>query len=142
MPRVGRLSRTSTTSAGPSVISTSKTYSSRFGHLKEMVEEDGVRDSTVSSTHSNYDFSNDSDTVASLKRPIFASGGNKKPKKKKGKGMKKTLEPSHTSLGVSNTPSRQEMESESFLEDEEQQIENMPQIVAEKIVGLAVMKVM
>jgi hypothetical protein len=49
----------------------------------------------------------------------------------------------NTSLtGDSKTPTRQQTESESFLEDEERQIEEMPQDVAEKIVRTAVIKVM
>jgi hypothetical protein len=109
-----------------------------------MLEEDGLWDSDDSSTHSDYDLNNDSDTVASSMLPIFAhSGGKKKPKKKKGKGKSITPAPKTiTSSGVSKTPTRQQMESKSFLEGEEQQIEDMPQDVAEKIVGTAVVKVM
>jgi hypothetical protein len=73
---------------------------------------------------------------------FLASGGKETPKKKKGKGKKKTPAPKTTSLGVSKTPIRQQMESESFLDDEERQIEEMPIDVAEKIVGTAVIKVM
>jgi uncharacterized coiled-coil DUF342 family protein len=109
-----------------------------------MYDEDNMWESgSDSSTYSDYDFQNDSDTVASSMLPIFASGGKKKPKKKKGKGKATTPAPKTiTSSGVSKTPTRQQMESEFFMEDEEQQIENMPQDVAEKIVGTAVVKVM
>ena len=85
-----------------------------------MLEEDGLWDSDDSSTHSDYDFNNDSDTVASSMLPIFATGGKKKPKKKKGKGKATTPAPEMImSSGVSKTPTRQEMESESFYEGEE-----------------------
>jgi hypothetical protein len=136
--------RTPTPSAGPSVSSTPKIDSSRFGLLREMLEEDGLWDSDDFSTHSDYDFNNDSDTVASSMLPIFASsGGKKKPKKKKGKGNAVTPAPKKiTSSGVSKTPIQQEMESESFFEGEERQIEEMPVDVAEEIVGTAVIKVM
>ena len=96
-----------------------------------------------SSCHSDYDFNNDSDTVASSMLPIFASGGKKKPKMENCKGKKKTPAPETiTSSGVSKTPSEQQMMSESLFENEEQEIENMSQDVAEKIVGTAVIKVM
>jgi hypothetical protein len=113
-----------------------------------MLEEDNQWDSSDScSGHSAYDFNYDSDgdnTVASTMLPIFASpGGKKKPKKKKGKGKSITPAPKTSmSSGVSKTPTRQQMESESFMEDEERQIEEMPVDVAEKIVGTAVIKVM
>jgi hypothetical protein len=145
MPRGGCPSRTPTPSVGPSVSSTPKTDSSRFGLLREMLEEDGLWNSSDdSSDHSNYDFNYNSDKVTSLMLPIFASpGGKKKPKKKRGKGKAMTPAPKTTmSSGVSKTPTRQQMESEFFLENEEQTIEDMPVDVAEKIVGMAVIKVM
>jgi len=103
-------------------------------------------DSSLCSCHSAYDFNYDSDgdnTVASTMLRIFASGGKKKHKKKKRKGKATTPGPKMImSSGVSKTPIRQQMESESFFEYEEGQIEEMPQNVAEKIVGTAVIKVM
>jgi hypothetical protein len=108
-----------------------------------MLEEDGLWNSSDdSSDHSDYDFNNDSDTVASSMLPIFASSGKKKPKKKKGKGKATPAPKMIESLGVSKTPVRQQMESEHFYEGEEEQIEQMPVDVAEKIVGTAVIKVM
>jgi hypothetical protein len=108
-----------------------------------MLEEDGLWDSDDSSTHSDYDFNNDSDTVASSMLSICTSGGKKKPKKKKGKGKVKLAPKTITSSAVSQTPIQQQtMESKSFLGGEEQMIEEMPQDVAEKIVGTAVIKVM
>jgi len=108
MLRGGRPSRTPTPSTGPSVTFTPKTDSSRFGLLREMLEEDGLWNSSDdSSDHSDYDFNNDSDMVASSMLPIFASGGKKKPKKKKGKGKLTTPAPKTTvttSSGVSKTP--------------------------------------
>jgi len=138
MPRVGRPSRTPTPSAGPS---TPQNVPSHFSLLQEMLEEDNQWDSD-SSGYSDYDFNNHSDTVASSMLPIFASGGKKKPKKKKGKGKATPAPKTITSSGVSKTPSLRRMESESFFEGEERQIEEMPQDVAEKIVGTAVIKVM
>jgi hypothetical protein len=110
-----------------------------------MLEEEGQwdSDSGSSSSHSDYDFNYDSDgdiTVASTMLPIFASGGKKTPKQKRGKGKTKPAPKTIMSLGVSKTPIQQHMESESFFEDEERQIEEMPQDVAEKIVGTAVIK--
>jgi len=142
MPRVGRPLRTPAPSAGPS---TPQTTASRFSLLQEMMNEDNCWDSDSGSCsgHSAYDFNYDSDgdnTVAATMLPIFASGGKKKPKKMKGKG--KAPAPKTMSLGVSKTPTRQQMESEFFLEDEERHIEEMPQDVAEKIVGTAAVKVM
>jgi len=88
-----------------------------------MLDEENEWDSS-SSDHSDYDFNNDSDTVASPMLPICASGGTKKPKKKNGKGKAITPGPKTiTSWGVSKTPIRQQMKSESFLEDDEQMIE-------------------
>jgi len=146
MPRVGRHSRTPTPSAGPCVTFTPKTDSSRFGLLREMLEEDGLWESGTddSSTHSDYNFNNDSDTVASSMLPIFASSGGKKKPKKKGKG--KTTMPAAkttTSLGGSKTPTRQQMELlEKAYPDESDDDLDMPQGMAEKIVGTAVIKVM
>jgi hypothetical protein len=110
-----------------------------------MFKEDDQWNSNGSSCsgHSDYDFNNNSDTVTSSMLPIFASGGKKKPKKKRGKG--KAIMPGPTTItssGVSKTPTWQQMEFKSFLEDEEQTIEEMFQDVAEKIVGTAVVKVM
>jgi hypothetical protein len=108
-----------------------------------MLEEENQWESSDSgSGHSEYDFNNNSVTVASLMLPIFASGGKKKPKKKKGKGKATPAPKTIMSWGVSKTTIRQQMESEYFLEDEERQIEEMPQDVAEKILGTAVIKVM
>jgi hypothetical protein len=113
-----------------------------------MLEEDDQWNSDGSSCsgHSAYDFNYDSDgdnTVASTMLPIFAStGGKKKPKKKKGKGKATPAPKTITSSGVSKTPTRQQMESKSFLDDEERQIEEKSHNVAEKIVGMAVIKVM
>jgi len=144
MPRVGRPSRTPTPRAGPAATIKPKTDSSSFALLREMLEEDRLCDSdSDSSTHSDYNFNNDSDMVASSMLPIFASGEKKKPKKKQGKGKTTPAPRMITSSGASKTQHQQkQMESESFLMDEEQSIEDMPQDVAEKIVGMAVIKVM
>jgi hypothetical protein len=132
---------------GPSTVQNTPTVSSRCSLLQEMLEEEVWDSDSSGSGHSEYDFNYDSDgdnTVASSMLPIFASsGGKKKPKKKKGKGKATTPGPKTiTSSGVSKTPNRQQMESGFSLEDEEKQIEEMPQDVAEKIVGTAVIKVM
>jgi len=99
-------SRTPTPVAGSA---TCKTDSSRFGLLREMLEEDNQWDSDPSSGYSDYDFNNDSDTVASSMLPIFASCGEMKSKKKKRKGKATTAGPKTiTSLGVSQTPIQQQ----------------------------------
>jgi hypothetical protein len=151
MPRVGRPSRTPTPSAGPSVMNTPKSDSSHFGLLREMLEEDGLwdLDSSSGSGHSEYDFNYDSDgdnTVASTMLPIFASsGGKKKPKKKKGKGKVTTPAPKMImSSGGSKTPQRQQqtvLPKKIPIYQGEDDLE-MPQDMAEKIVGTAVIKVM
>jgi len=143
MPRGGRPSRTLLPSAGPSVTVTPKTDSSRFGLLREMLEEDGLWDSD-SSTHSDYEFNNDSDTVASSMLPIFAVGGKKKPKKKKGKGKTMTSAPKTiTSSGVSQTPIQQQVDLlETVYADESGDDLDMSQDMAEKIVGTAAIKLM
>jgi len=76
--------------------------------------------------------------------PIFASGGKKKPKKKKGKGKPTTPAPkTTTSSGVSQTPIQQQMNLlETVYADESDDDLDMPQDMAEKIVGTAVIKVM
>jgi len=140
--------RTPTPSAGPSVCSTPINYSSRFGLLREMLEEEvWDSDSGSYSGYSAYDFNYDSDggnTVASMMLPIFATSRKKKPKRKKGKGKVKMPAPkTTTSSGVSQTPIQQQM---NFLEtvyaDEGDDDLDMPQDMAEKIVGMAVIKVM
>jgi len=144
MPRGGRPSRTPTPSAGPSTSSTPSNVTSHFSLLQEMLEEDNQWDSDPSSGHSDYDFNNDSDTVASSMLPIFASGGKKKPKKKKGKGKTTTPAPKTiTSSGVSQTPIQQQMNLlKTVYADEGDDDLDMPQDMAEKIVGTAVIKVM
>jgi len=133
---------------GPSVSSTPKTDSSRFGLLREMLEEDGLWDSDDSSTHSDYDFNHDSDgdnTVASTMIPIFASSsGKKNSKKKKGKGKATTPAPKTImSSGGSKTPKQQQTISPEKIPIYEGDDDlEMPQDVAEKIVGTAVIKVM
>ena len=132
---------------GPSALTTPKNDSSHFGLLREMLEEDGLWDSDGSddsSTHSDYDFNNDSDTVASSMLPIFASGGKKKRKKKNGKGKTvKSAPKTTTSSGVSQTPIQQQMNLlETVYADEGDDDLDMPQDMAEKIVGTAVIKVM
>jgi len=135
-------------SAGPSVMSTPKNDSSCFGLLREMLEEETWGSDFCScSGHSAYDFNYDSDgdnTVASTMLPIFTSGGKKKPKKKKGKGKSTTPGPKMTtSSGVSQTPTKQQMELlEKAYADESEDDLDMPQDMAEKIVGMAVIKVM
>jgi len=147
MPRVGRPSRTPTPSAGPSVLNTPKTDSSHFGLLREMLEEDGLWDSDDSSTHSDYEFNNDSDMLASSMLPISASGGKKKPKKKKGKGKAITPGPKTvmiTSSGVSQTPIQQQQQrlvSKEVFTNEDQQEEMSIEIV-EELVGRAFISVM
>jgi len=143
MPRGGRPSRTPTPSAGPSATVIPKTDPSHFSLLREKLEEDGLWDSD-SSTHSDYDFNNNSDTVASSMLPIFATGGKKKPKKKKGKGKAMTPAPKTAmSSGVSQTPIQQQMNLlETVYADEGDDDLDMPQDMAEKIVGTAVIKVM
>jgi len=113
-----------------------------------MLEEDGLWDSDSGSCsgHSAYDFNYDSDgdiTVASTMLPIFASsGGKKKPKKKKGKGKATPAPKIATSSGVSQTPIQQQMKLlEEACADESDDLD-MPQDMAEKIVGMAVIKVM
>ena len=83
-------SRTPTPVAGSA---TCKTDSSRFGLLREMLEEDNQWDSDPSSGYSDYDFNNDSDTVASSMLPIFASCGKMKPKRRRGKAKRQRLAP-------------------------------------------------
>jgi hypothetical protein len=143
MPRGGRPSRTPTPSVGPSVISTPKNDSSRFGLLREMLQEDGLWESGSddSSCHSDYDFNNDSDTVASLMLGFLASGGKEKPKKKKGKGKRPAPKKS-TSSGVSKTAIQQQTNLlEEAYADESDDLD-MPQDKAEMIVRKAVIKVM
>jgi hypothetical protein len=97
-----------------------------------------------SSTYSDYDSQNDSDTVASSMLPIFASGGKKKPKKKRGKGKATTPAPKTiTSSEVSKTPIPQQMKllEEAYADEGDDDLD-MPQDIAEKIVGMAVIKVM
>jgi len=86
MPSVERNSTTVAPCAGSS---TSKTVPSRFNLLQEILEAGNQWDSDPSSGYSDYNFNNDSDTVASSMLSIFAQGGKKKPKKKKGKGKAK-----------------------------------------------------
>jgi len=117
----------------------------RFSLLQEMMNEDNIWEScSESSTYSDYDFNNDSDTLASLMLPIFASGGKKKPKKKKGKGKAKTPAPKTImSSAVSKTPIQQQMNlPETACADKGDDVLDMPQDMAEKIVGTAVIKVM
>jgi len=143
MPRVGRPSRTPTPNAGPSAILTPKTDSSRFGLLREMLEEDGLWNSDDSSTHSDYDFNNDSDTVASSILGFLASGGIEKPKKKKGKGKKKKPAPkTTTSSGVSKTPQQQQRRVSEEVSTYEDQQEDMPIEIVEELVGKAFISVM
>jgi hypothetical protein len=109
-----------------------------------MKEEDNQWDSDPSSGYSDYDFQNDSDTVTSSMLPIFAPGGKKKPKKKKGKGKSTTPAPKMTmSSGVSKTPTPQQMKllKEAYADESDDDLE-IPQDMAEKIVGTAVIKVM
>jgi hypothetical protein len=108
-----------------------------------MLEEDGLWDSDDSSTHSDYDFNNDSDTVASSMLGFLASGGNEKPKKKNGKGKKKKPAPrTITSSGVSKTPQQQQRSaSEKVFTDKDQQ-EEMPIEIVEELVGKACISVM
>jgi hypothetical protein len=135
---------------GPSVIATPKIDPSRFGLLREMLKEDGLWESGLDDSfcHSDYDnysqYDNDSDKVASSILGFLASRGKEMPKKKRnGKGKKTRPAPKTiTSSGVSKTPIPQQMESKPFLEDEDIQIEDMPQDMAEKIVGTAIIKVM
>jgi len=124
--------------------STSKTVPSCFSLLQEMLEEDNQWDSDPSSSYSDYNFNNDSDKVASSMLPIFPSGGKKKPKKKKGKGKSTMHGPkTATSLGVSQTPIQQQTNLlEKAYADESNDDLDMPQDMAEKIVGTAVIKVM
>jgi hypothetical protein len=110
-----------------------------------MLEESGLWESgsNDSSYHSDDDFNNDSNRVASSMLPIFASGGKKKPKKQKGKGKATKPEPKTiTSSGASKTPTIQTMNLlEEAYADESDDLD-MPQDMAEKIVGTAVIKVM
>jgi hypothetical protein len=113
-----------------------------------MLEEEAWdSDSGMCSGHCAYDFNYDSDgdnTVASTMLPIFASGGKKKPKKKQGKGKSMPAPTTVMSSGVSQTPIR---DSTMILPEKipvyagDDDFE-MPQGVAEKIVGTAVIKVM
>jgi len=108
-----------------------------------MENEDNIwqSDSSESSGHSEYQFDSDGSTVASTMLNLFMDEP-RSTKKKKGKG-KKTAPKKTTSSGVSKTPQQQQrMESEPSVEGEEHIIEDMPQDVAEKIVGTAVIKVM
>jgi hypothetical protein len=135
-------------SAGPSVSFTPKNDSSRFGHLREMLEEEvSDSDSGSCSSHSTYDFNYDSvgdNTIASTMLSIFATGGKKKPKMKKGKG--KAIMPGPkmtTSSGVSQTTIQYQMNVlEKAYADESDDELDMPQDMAEKIVGMAVIKFM
>jgi len=140
MPRVGRPSRTPTPSAGPS---TPKTDSSRFGLLREMLEEDGLWDSDDSSTHSDYEFQNDSDTVASSMLPIFATSGKKKPTKKKGKGKSRPAPEKDLSSGGSKTPQQQQrILSEEVHTTKDEATGEMPIEIVEELVSKAFISVM
>jgi hypothetical protein len=111
--------------------------------MQEMLDEENEWDLDPSSGYSDYDYNardSDDGTIASSMLGYLPSGGDEKPKKKKSNGMKKKLAPKMMIPGVSKPPSRQQMQSGSFLEDEEQMIEEMPQDVAEKIVGTVVIK--
>jgi len=108
-----------------------------------MVDEDNEGDSDTSSGCSDYDFNNDTDTVASSMLPIFAPGGKKKPNKKMGKGKAPTTGPKTiTSWGVSQTPIQQQsgVPEKAYAKEGDRDID-MPQDMAEKIVGTGVIKV-
>jgi hypothetical protein len=124
-------------------MTTPETDSSRFGLLREMLEEDGVWDSDDSSTRSDYDCNNDRDKVASSMLRFLPSGGNEKPKKKKGKGKKKKPAPKTImSSGASTTPLQQERSGSEKVFTDEDQHKEMPIEIVEELVSKAFISVM
>jgi hypothetical protein len=106
-----------------------------------MMDEDNIwqSDSSESSGRSEYQFDSDGSMVASTMLNLLTD----EPRsKKKGKG-KKPAPKKTTSSGSSKTPKQQKMkESEKIPIYEDEEDLDMPQDVAEKIVGMAVIKVM